>query len=359
MARLDVAKIVILLLRFQYLGLNWQLTGSGVKGEFIIPNLSKKAFEQLADINIGVLVAMTDRDSPITHSSRHHQELYSVVAVVDSLNSEESKASAQILGPAAIPHISSRASSDEFSNFVRFPYFTRVVPAYRHESKLVIDILKEHGWTYVSVLYSAGSYGESAFHQVRKQLASTNICMAVVRELDASLTDEQADEVAQQLVVQGSKATVVIVLLQYKEAVLVFLAIQRLNLTEPFVMILSESVGKQLPERTPIAKVLADAIVVEILPVPVPEFNDWFKQLTPAVNPVTPLHSRLHHRYSRVVNPATPLLSRLHHHCRRAVNPLPWHSRLHHRRRRMVNPAKPPDSRPHHRHCCCVLVTLL
>ncbi|KAL8558674.1 hypothetical protein ACOMHN_037767 [Nucella lapillus] len=47
---------------------------------------------------------------------------------------------------------------------------------------------------------------------------------------------------------------------------------------------------------------------------------------------LTPLHSRLHHRYSRVVNPATPLLSRLHHHCRRAVNPLPWHSRLHHRR---------------------------
>ncbi|KAL8566466.1 hypothetical protein ACOMHN_015102 [Nucella lapillus] len=74
---------------------------------------------------------------------------------------------------------------------------------------------------------------------------------------------------------------------------------------------------------------------------------------------LTPLHSRLHHRYSRVINPATPLLSRLHHHCRRAVNPLPWHSRLHHRRRRMVNPAMPLDSRPHHRHCCCVLVTLL
>ncbi|KAL8614807.1 hypothetical protein ACOMHN_055833 [Nucella lapillus] len=67
-----------------------------------------------------------------------------------------------------------------------------------------------------------------------------------------------------------------------------------------------------------------------------------------AVNPVTPLHSRLHHRCSRVVNPATPLLSRLHHHCRRAVNPLPWHSRLHHRRRRVVNPAMPLDSRPHH-----------
>ncbi|KAL8588642.1 hypothetical protein ACOMHN_050222 [Nucella lapillus] len=78
-----------------------------------------------------------------------------------------------------------------------------------------------------------------------------------------------------------------------------------------------------------------------------------------AVNPVTPLHSRLHHRCSRVVNPATPLLSRLHHHCRRAVNPLPWHSRLHHRRRRVVNLAMPLDSRPHHQHCCCVLVTLL
>ncbi|KAL8581790.1 hypothetical protein ACOMHN_043208 [Nucella lapillus] len=78
-----------------------------------------------------------------------------------------------------------------------------------------------------------------------------------------------------------------------------------------------------------------------------------------AVNPVTPLHSRLHHRCSRVVNPATPLLSRLHHHCRRAVNPLPWHSRLHHRRRRVVNPAMPLDSRFHHQHCCCVLVTLL
>ncbi|KAL8575338.1 hypothetical protein ACOMHN_048631 [Nucella lapillus] len=78
-----------------------------------------------------------------------------------------------------------------------------------------------------------------------------------------------------------------------------------------------------------------------------------------AVNPVTPLHSRLHHRCSRVVNPATPLLSRLHHHCRRAVNPLHWHSRLHHHRRRVVNLAMPLDSRPHHQHCCCVLVTLL
>ncbi|KAL8607490.1 hypothetical protein ACOMHN_004460 [Nucella lapillus] len=35
------------------------------------------------------------------------------------------------------------------------------------------------------------------------------------------------------------------------------------------------------------------------------------------VKKLTPLHSRLHHRYSRVVNPATPLLSRFHHHCRR------------------------------------------
>ncbi|KAL8610488.1 hypothetical protein ACOMHN_060408 [Nucella lapillus] len=88
--------------------------------------------------------------------------------------------------------------------------------------------------------------------------------------------------------------------------------------------------------------------------------TDCLLSITPLIFlPLTPLHSRLHHRYSRVVNPATPLLSRLHHHCRRAVNPLPWHSRLHHRCHRMVNPAMPPDSRPHHRHCCCVLVTLL
>ncbi|KAL8610214.1 hypothetical protein ACOMHN_038909 [Nucella lapillus] len=315
MARLDVAKIVILLLGFQYLGHNWQLTGSGVKGEFVIPNVSKKAFKQLADINIGVLVAMTTQHSTTTRAdmytypqvvayavhlvntykplpggqklgfvildtrgdpslaavqslaflpkkqcskNRHlgdQQKIYDTVAVLQSLNSEESKASAQILGPATIPHISSQASSDEFSDFDQFPYFSRVVPAYRHESKLVIDILKEHGWTYVSVLYEKGSYGKFAFLQ--------------------------ADEVAQQLVGQGNKATVVIVLLQYKEAILMFSAIQRLNLSEPFVFILAESVGPQLPERTPMAKVLADAIVLEIVPVPVPEFNDWFKKLTP------------------------------------------------------------------------------
>lgn len=71
-----------------------------------------------------------------------------------------------------IPQISYASTAPELSDAARYDFFSRVVPPDSYQAQAMLDIVTAMGWTYVSMLASEGSYGESgveAFAQASRE----------------------------------------------------------------------------------------------------------------------------------------------------------------------------------------------
>nr|CAI5860294.1 unnamed protein product [Callosobruchus analis] len=75
---------------------------------------------------------------------------------------------ANLLGLFHIPQISPASTAKALSDRGRFKYFARTVPPDTFQSSALVDIVKSVNWSYVSTIYSEGSYGEygiEVFHR--------------------------------------------------------------------------------------------------------------------------------------------------------------------------------------------------
>lgn len=59
-----------------------------------------------------------------------------------------------------IPQISPASTAKALSDKTRFDYFARTVPPDTFQSIALVDVVKSANWSYVSTVYSEGSYGE-------------------------------------------------------------------------------------------------------------------------------------------------------------------------------------------------------
>lgn len=59
-----------------------------------------------------------------------------------------------------IPQISPASTAKALSDKTRFDYFARTVPPDTYQSIALVDVVKSANWSYVSTVYSEGSYGE-------------------------------------------------------------------------------------------------------------------------------------------------------------------------------------------------------
>ena len=86
---------------------------------------------------------------------------YEVVGVVGPFGSTLQLRTSLLMSFYELPHISWIATSDALSDKARYEYFTRVVPPDRYQARALVDIINHYNWTYISTLYSEGSYGSS------------------------------------------------------------------------------------------------------------------------------------------------------------------------------------------------------
>ncbi len=105
----------------------------------------------------------------------HHQ----VVGVVGYFNSRQGIMASSLLSLFKIPVIGAVASSDDLSDKTRFGYFLRLVPPDSIQAQAIIDILIHYNWTYASLLYSTGSYGENGAKMVEQKGKNNGICFPV------------------------------------------------------------------------------------------------------------------------------------------------------------------------------------
>ena len=56
--------------------------------------------------------------------------------------------------------VSPLSTHPELSNKKRFPYFFRTVPPDTFQASAILELLSQHGWKYVSIVYEDDGYGQ-------------------------------------------------------------------------------------------------------------------------------------------------------------------------------------------------------
>lgn len=166
---------------------------------------------------------------------------YKVAGVVGPWSSSLSTAVSPLLSFYKIPHISWISTSDDLliHATTKYPYFSRVVPADRFQARALVDVLSHYNWTYISVIYTAGSYGSNGLREVSKEARKNGICIAHVEGIDNDFDEDDFDGVVRNLV-KNERAKVVVLFVFTSHGRKIFEAIDRAHLAGKFIFITSE-----------------------------------------------------------------------------------------------------------------------
>jgi len=156
--------------------------------------------------------------SDILNHCEPSAERQNVKGVVGLSSSRVAVMVAPYFGVFQIPTLSLYATSDELSDKTRYEYFSRVIPPDRFHEHILLQIARKMGWTYLSLVYSEGSYGENAAAQISSLLRSSfdNICLAVSIKMPSDATDDDFEKAARQLAA-NSHARVALTFIQLED----------------------------------------------------------------------------------------------------------------------------------------------
>lgn len=96
--------------------------------------------------------------------------------------------------PTELFQVSFWSTSPELSNKQRFEYFTRTIPSDLYQVKVMVEIVRRLGWSYISIIYEESNYGIKAFEELEKLLPMYDICIAAKEKLvkDSGVAEEKA-----------------------------------------------------------------------------------------------------------------------------------------------------------------------
>ncbi|XP_015118539.1 metabotropic glutamate receptor [Diachasma alloeum] len=110
----------------------------------------------LSNLDISILEC-TDGSTPKVRNTASAGPIFGVIG---GSYSSVSLQVANLLRLFHIPQISPASTAKALSDKTRFDYFARTVPPDTFQSIALVDVVKSANWSYVSTVYSEGSYGE-------------------------------------------------------------------------------------------------------------------------------------------------------------------------------------------------------
>ena len=179
-------------------------------------------------------------DENYCKNGNSHPVWFDVVGIISTTFSRESVENAYITKLQKIPlFTSAEATSDEFTDKNRFPYFFRTVSGDSKQVDFMLHFLRAMNWVYVNVIYTIGPYGENAAKQLNLKTEAFGICIEVLHMVVKS--EERTMDDAVNKLLRHQKAKVVIGFFEhggnlFEEAIL------RKNAENKFIFLGSDTV---------------------------------------------------------------------------------------------------------------------
>ncbi|XP_028390819.1 metabotropic glutamate receptor 2-like [Dendronephthya gigantea] len=160
--------------------------------------------------------------------------------VIGPFTSGNSIMVANFLRVFEIPQISYGGLTVELSDKSRYGYFFRTVPPDSFFAEGLARFLEHFRWTYVSIIYSTGTYPETGTEEVIKALSKRQICLAERHRLPRFPTSEDFDR-AITTVVSAEESNVVVFVTIQRDSRGLLMAKQRSPLAKRLAIVASVS----------------------------------------------------------------------------------------------------------------------
>lgn len=225
-----------------------------------------------------------DRSQPRVKSNA---TVGSIFGVVGGSYSSVSLQVANLLRLFRIPQISPASTAAALSDKTRFDFFARTVPPDTFQSLALVDLVKSVNWSYVSTVYSEGSYGENGIEEFTRLANARNVCIAAAEKVPSTADDKVFDGIIQRLS-KKANARAVVMFIRAEDARQILRASSRANLSQPFQWIASDGWGRQMKLLEGLEEQAEGAITVELQSKSIPGFDEYMAELTPAGNSRNP-----------------------------------------------------------------------
>lgn len=106
---------------------------------------------------------------------------------------------ANLLGLFHIPQVSPASTAKALSDKTRFEFFARTVPPDTFQSSALVDIVKTVNWSYISTVYSEGSYGEYGIEVFHREAQERNVCIAAAEKVPSTADDREFENIVLKL----------------------------------------------------------------------------------------------------------------------------------------------------------------
>lgn len=186
-----------------------------------------------------------------------------------------------VLALQNIPLLSFTSSSPLLSDKVKFPNFFRIVPPDTYQARAILSILIEFQWTYFSVLYEEGSYGNELYKELSKAEKNFEICQAIAMEVKPTATTDDYIYFVEQLA-SYPQARAVVLILQPFEAINILSVVKATGRGNDFFWIGTDSWAQNVDVFTDngIDDLAIGIISTNFMSNDVPRFEEYFASLT-------------------------------------------------------------------------------
>lgn len=206
-----------------------------------------------------------------------------VFGVIGGSYSSVSLQVANLLRLFHIPQISPASTAKALSDKTRFDLFARTVPPDSFQSIALVDFVKTVNWSYLSVIYSEGSYGEYGYEAFHKEATDRNVCIAIAEKVPSNADDRVFDAIIQKLL-KKPNAKGVILFTRAEDARRILQATKRANMSHPLHWVASDGWGKQQQLVEGLEDVAEGAVTVELQSEIIDDFDQYMYGLTPETN---------------------------------------------------------------------------
>ncbi len=109
-----------------------------------------------------------------------------------------------------IPTLGMYATVDELSDKTKYGYFMRLIPPTRFQVKAIVDFLDRFNFSYISVIYSDGTWGENNAKYLHQQGKERGMCIAVSERLINEADSESYESIARKLIKNKNARVIVL-----------------------------------------------------------------------------------------------------------------------------------------------------